>query len=317
MPRLVAVELTSNHVGLAVVCSVAAAFSYGLSNVLQQHEAEQIAESETLRLGLLRQLAHRPRWLVGIAADVGGYVFEALALGVGTLVLVQPILSTSLLLSLFLGGVINGRHISRSGWIAAVVLAIGVAVFLYTVAPTEGIQVAENRSWLIAAPPIVGFVLAAIVLARMTSGSARAAFLGLGAGTLFGTSAVLTKAFVHFLGDGALGWVLHWEPYALAVSSITGLVLAQSAFQTGALAAAVSAEQVLQPLTGVALGIGLLNERLELSGPIGTLIVGAALIAMLGGVLALARVEHPEIEDRDNLNPQPGALPPTPRPAEG
>ena len=37
----------------------------------------------------------------------------------------------------------------------------------------------------------------------------------------------------------------------MAVSSITGLVLAQSAFQTGALAAAVSAEQVMQPPPGL------------------------------------------------------------------
>jgi len=162
-------------------------------------------------------------------------------------------------------------------------------------------------------------VLVAIALARMTSGSARAAFLGLGAGTLFGTSAVLTKAFVHYLGDGILNWVPHWEPYALAVSSITGLVLAQSAFQTGGLAAAVSADQVLQPLTGVALGVGLLDEKLELSGPIGTLIVGAALIAMLVGVLMLARVENPDFEEMPNpgLGPQPGVGPPSPRPAEG
>jgi len=235
-------------------------------------------------------------------------------------VLVQPILSTSLLLSLFLGGAINNRHISRSGWIAACVLAIGVAVFLYMVAPTEGIPVASNRAWLLAAPPIVAFVLVAIALARVTSGSARAAFLGLGAGTLFGTSAVLTKAFVHYLGDGVLNWIPHWEPYALAVSSITGLVLAQSAFQTGGLAAAVSAEQVMQPLTGVALGVGLLDEKLELSGPLGTLIVGASLIAMLGGVLMLARVENPDFEEMPNpagLGPQPGVGPPSPRPAEG
>jgi drug/metabolite transporter (DMT)-like permease len=314
MTRLVAAELSTNHVGLAVVCSVAAAFSYGLSNVLQTHEAEQLSQDETLKLGILRKLAHRPRWVVGIGADVGGYVFEALALGIGTLVLVQPILSTSLLLSLFLGGAINGRHISRSGWIAACVLAIGVAVFLYMVAPTEGIQVASNRSWLIAAPPIIAFVLGAIALARITSGSARAAFLGIGAGTLFGTSAVLTKAFVHYLSGGIFNWVLHWEPYALAVSSITGLVLAQSAFQTGGLAAAVSAEQVMQPLTGVALGVGLLDERLELSGPIGTVVVGAALIAMLGGVLMLARVENPDFENPAIVSPPPGVLPP--RPAE-
>jgi drug/metabolite transporter (DMT)-like permease len=317
MTTLVGVELTTNHVGLAVACSVAAAFSYGLSNVLQTHEAEQLEQDETLKLGLLRKLARRPRWVAGIGADVGGYVFEALALGVGTLVLVQPILSTSLLLSLFLGGAINGRHITRAGWISACVLAIGVAVFLYMVAPTEGIQVAQNRSWLIAAPPIIGFVLASIALARMTSGSARAAFLGLGAGTLFGTSAVLTKAFVHYLGGGIVNWVPHWEPYALAVSSISGLVLAQSAFQTGGLAAAVSAEQVLQPLTGVALGVGLLDERLELSGPVGTVIVGAALIAMLGGVLMLARVDNPDLEASVIAPPAPGGLPPSPRPAEG
>jgi hypothetical protein len=97
-------------------------------------------------------------------------------------------------------------------------------------------------------------------------------------------------------------------------------VLAQSAFQTGGLAAAVSAEQVMQPLTGVALGVGLLDEKLELSGPLGTLIVGASLIAMLGGVLMLARVENPDFEEMPNpagLGPQPGVGPPAPRPAEG
>ena len=92
-----------------------------------------------------------------------------------------------------------------------------------------------------------------------------------------------------------------WATDSMLVSSITGLVLAQSAFQTGGLAAAVSAEQVLQPLTGVALGVGLLDERLELSGPVGTVIVGAALIAMLGGVLMLARVENPGLASYQRL----------------
>jgi len=195
-----AVELTTTHVGLAVACAVACAFSYGLSNVLQQREAEQIAQDQTLKLGLLKQLARRPRWLVGIGADVGGYVFEALAIGLGTLVLVEPILATSLLCSLFLGNVINGRQVSRSGWAAALVLASGVGLFLYVVAPTRGIQVASNRAWLVAAPPIVGFVIVCVAVGRITSGSARAAMLGLAAGTLFGVSGVLTKAFVHFLG---------------------------------------------------------------------------------------------------------------------
>ena len=123
----------------------------------------------------------------------------------------------------------------------------------------------------------------------------------------------LTKAFVHYLGNGIVNWVPHWEPYALAVSSITGLVLAQSAFQTGALAAAVSAEQVLQPLSGVALGVGLLDEHLEISGALGKLTIALALIAMVWGVLALAREENPP----DLIAPPGLPLPPSPRPAEG
>jgi hypothetical protein len=291
----IAVDISVGRLGVAAACAVAAAFSYALSNVLQQHEAEQLPEQETLKLGLLAKLAHRPRWLVGMGADVGGYVFEALALGTGTLVLVEPVLATSLLLSLFLGAAINHRHISRTGWGAAVVLALGVALFLMLVAPTRGTDIAPEHAWLIAAPPIVAFVCLCVVAARSASGSTRAALLGLAAGTLFGTSAVLTKAFVHYLGGGVFNWVPHWEPYALAVSSITGLVLSQSAFQTGGLAAAVGAEQVMQPITGVALGMGLLDERLGLSGTAQDIALFVALFSMVWGVLTLARVEHPPV----------------------
>ena len=36
-----------------------AAFSYALSNVLQQHEAEQLPDESAMKLGLLAQLARR------------------------------------------------------------------------------------------------------------------------------------------------------------------------------------------------------------------------------------------------------------------
>jgi hypothetical protein len=104
----------SGRVAITVACAVAASFSYALSNVLQQSEAEQVASEHALRLGLLPRLARRPRWLVGMGADVGGYVFEALALAAGAVVLVEPILSTSLLLSLFLGAVLNKRRVGAS-----------------------------------------------------------------------------------------------------------------------------------------------------------------------------------------------------------
>ncbi|HTL85627.1 MAG TPA: DMT family transporter [Acidimicrobiia bacterium] len=286
---LLATELPTKQLALAVACAITAAFAYALSNVLQQHEAEQLPDDKAMHLGFLGALARRPRWLAGMGADVGGYVFEALALGVGTLVIVEPILATSLLMSLFLGSAINKRSISGHAWIAAIVFAVGITIFLELVAPTRGVQTAPLRDWAIAGGCIATFVLVCATLAR---GTHRAMFLGAGAGALFGASALLTKAFVHYLSGGIFNWIPHWEPYALAVSSITGLLLAQSAFQTGALAAAISAEQLLQPLTGVALGIGLLDEHIDVTGRTEVSLLVIALVAMVWGVLALARAEQ-------------------------
>jgi len=120
-----------------------------------------------------------------------------------------------------------------------------------------------------------------ISAARVTSRSTRAALLGAGAGIAFGVSALLTKGFVHFLGEGVFGWIGHWEPYALAVCSIGGLVLSQSAFQTGSLGAALGGEQVMQPLVGVALGVGLLNEDVGTAGLLQRLAIVVAMVAAL------------------------------------
>jgi drug/metabolite transporter (DMT)-like permease len=282
---------------VAVLCAIGAATSYALSNVLQQHEAEQVSEEDTLGLGLLAKLARRPRWLIGTGADVGGYVFEALALGAGTLVLVEPILATALIFSLAFGALLHDRRVPSAGWVAAILLAASMSMFLYQVSPSGGTAQAPLAHWLIAAPLILGFVLVCVAAARRQTGARRAALLAAGAGVAFGVSAVLTKGFVHELGDGPFAWVTHWEPYALAVSSIGGLVLAQSAFQTGALAAAVGAEQVMQPLSGVLFGVWLLDERVSAEDVLSRIIAVGALATMLWAVMVLARVENPDEAD--------------------
>jgi drug/metabolite transporter (DMT)-like permease len=284
--------MVTTHTLMAVVAAVSAAFLYALSNVLQQEQAETVSEEHAVKLSILGQLARRPRWWIGMGSDVGGYVFEALALGAGSLMLVEPLLSTSLLLSLVLSTVMRRRAVDRAGWIAAVVLAAGVACFLYQVSPEGGAQTASIRHWVAIGVPLVAFILFCVARARLTTGSSRAALLGAAAGAAFGISAVLTKAFVHYLGAGIFAWVGHWEPYALAVASIGGLVCSQSAFQTGSLPAAVAAEQVLQPLVGVLLGAVLLGEQTSANGLVGFVAVCVAVAAMLYGVIELSRAEY-------------------------
>ena len=175
-----------------------------------------------MRLGLLARLARRPRWLVGIAADVGGYVFEALALAAGAVVLVEPILSTALLLSLFLGAAINKRHVGR--------LVVGRRRRARGRRGTVR-QIGVRR------PGGHATALAVVVTGRSAAARRRRglyrwgschvgaqparALLGAGTGVAFGVTALLQRrGSSSFLGDGVFAWVRRWEPYALAVCSI-------------------------------------------------------------------------------------------------
>jgi drug/metabolite transporter (DMT)-like permease len=230
-----------------------------------------------------------------MSSDVGGYVFEAISLGIGSLILVEPMLAMSLPFSLLLGRWLQHRTIDRNGWVSAALLAIGVGSFLYEVAPNGGTQTAPIRDWIGACVPVLLVIAVCILLARTATIARRAMYLGIAAGAAFAISAVLTKAFVHYLGEGVFAWVPHWEPYALAVSAIGGLVCSQSAFQTGVLPAAVGAEQVMQPTVGVLLGAVLLHEELSASGRLDFAVVVLAIIAMAYGVVGVTRAEYSEV----------------------
>ena len=68
---------------------------------------------------------------------------------------------------------------------------------------------------------------------------------------------------MHLLGGGPVAVLSNWEPYALAVFAIAGLVVMQSAFQAGALQASLPFLETTEPLVASLLGIALLGERLH------------------------------------------------------
>jgi drug/metabolite transporter (DMT)-like permease len=284
------------RVALTLVLALGGAFLYALSNVLEQGEAEQIEDEHSLRPSLLVRLARRKRWLLGFAADAGGYVVSAAALAFGAIAFVQPLMAMGLLLSLLLGRAINHRPVRRGDWRAAVVLCCGLALFLYEVKPTGGLSVVTLDRWMIAGPTIVAAVALCIISARGVHGPPRAALLGTAAGIAFATSVLFTKAFVHFLGDGVFGWVPHWQTYAMVVAIVGGFLLIQSAFQAGSLAAAVGAVEATEPIASVAFGLGLLHERVFAASPAELLLVTISAGAVLWAIVALARAGDRAVE---------------------
>ena len=71
--------------------------------MLELLEAEKVPDEFAMRPGLLLRLMKRPRWLLGLLSDFGGYICHAAALGLATVVFVEPILATGILMSLFIG----------------------------------------------------------------------------------------------------------------------------------------------------------------------------------------------------------------------
>jgi len=287
----------SPEVAFAILLSLVTAFLYALSNVLELTEAEQVPDEYALRVGLMTRLVRRPRWLLGLLSDVFGYISQAAALALAAVVFVEPILALAIVFSLILGAVMTKRRLRPGDWFSAAVLSAGLALFLYEVSPRGGHDFIPTDRAVIAGPVVAAVVLACIACARPTRGAPRAALLGIAAGISFGAAAVLTKGVVHFLGEGVFVWVPHWESYALALASIGGVIIGQSAFQTGALAASVGATESTAPISAAILGLVLLDERVFFDNAFEVSAVVVSVIMVLYGIAALARAEERVVAD--------------------
>ena len=287
----------SPEVALAIVLALVTAFLYALSNVLELTEAEQVPDEYALRVGLMTRLVRRPRWLLGLLSDVFGYISQAGALALAAVVFVEPILALAIVFSLLLGAVMTKRRLRPGDWLSAAVLSAGLALFLYEVSPRGGHDFTPTNRAVIAGPIVAAVVLACITFARPTRGAPRAALLGIAAGIAFGAAAVLTKGVVHYLGEGIFAWVPHWESYALALASIGGVIIGQSAFQTGALAASVGATESTAPISAAILGLVLLDERVSFESAFEVSAVVISVIMVLFGIAQLARAEERVVAD--------------------
>jgi hypothetical protein len=287
----------SPEVAFAIVLALATAFLYALSNVLELTEAEKVPDEYALRVGLMARLIRRPRWLLGFLSDVFGFICQAGALALAAVVFVEPILALAIVISLILGAAMTHRRLRPADWASAVVLSGGLALFLYEVSPRGGHDFSPRDRVVVAAPIVVGVIVVCIACARPLRGAPRAALLGIAAGILFGAAAVLTKGVVHYVGEGVFAWVPHWESYALAIVSIGGVIIGQSAFQTGALAASVGATESTAPVSAAILGLVLLDERVAFDNSAHVAAVVISVIMVLFGIAALARAEERVIAD--------------------
>jgi drug/metabolite transporter (DMT)-like permease len=274
-----------------VVLALVAALCFSLGTVLQQQVASTASEEEARQAGFLLRLARRPRWLAGIAADALGFVAQAIALAIGRLVVVQPLLATSVVFSLPLGAKLGGRRVAPRDMVAALAVTAGLAVFLVAADPEGGREDATATAWIVSFGVSAAICGALALAARGRPPARRAGLLGMAAGILFGLSAALTKATVERIDEGVLEVLADWHLYALIVVGYVSMSLSQSSLQTGALAPSVATQMSLDPITSLLLGIFAFDEAVH-DDAAGVVAALAAFAVMIVGIVALAVSEQ-------------------------
>jgi hypothetical protein len=272
---------------LAAALALLAAAVFAVAAAVQQRSAEAVPDDRA-GVGLVGTLVRQPLWWAGTCADVGGYVAQAAALGLGSLLLVQPLLVSSLLFALPLSARWAGRRLRRADRVWSALLAAALAVFVVSGEPTAGVDRVGLRAWLPAAA-VLGLLVAGCLLgAALRRGTARAVLLAVATGVLYGLAAALTKGVVDLLGHGLLAVLTSAETYGLALALAAGTFLQQAAFQAGDLGASLPAVTVGEPVVAAAIGIGVLQEHLQADGTEWVLIAGLVAVMVMATV-ALAR----------------------------
>ncbi len=134
--------------GLSIVFALLAAASNALATVLQRRAARTVPVSDHLCGSRLRCCTGRA-WLGGMAGVVGAAVFQAVALSLGALSVVQPLFVLELPFALLIGGLVLGRRLSRRCWAGVVFIVAGLGVALAAAAPTPGTGQPSLGPWVL------------------------------------------------------------------------------------------------------------------------------------------------------------------------
>lgn len=275
---------------LAIPLALLAAFLFAVGTVCMQKGTLEMPEGESEKPGFLLKLIRKPIWLAGIVIDFLGYGAQAVALAVGRLVVVQPLLVTTVVFALPLGVKFTGQRVGRREILGAALVVGGLAVFVILNNPDEGRSDAPLGDWGITAAIFLALAAALVLVSRGRSAGVKAALLGTAAGGLLGVTGGLTKATVTRIDDGVGTVFVDWHVYALVALELLAFSLLQSALATGALAPAIATNMSVETLVSIGLGIILFKEDLRDSPPLLGVSLLALVVALLGLIL-LARSE--------------------------
>ncbi|MEX3507466.1 DMT family transporter [Corynebacterium sp. LK2590] len=268
---------------LAIFFALASALTVAWGTVVR-HRIALDAPSSVMRTAMTQ-----PLWWVGTFAALAAYGLQVVALGFGTLLIVQPILVMSLMFTLPLAAWYSRRRMSGQeiGWSLVLTVAVGTLIILGR--PSAGKPQPAVSDW--APALLVGItVMAVLAFIGWRHRSQRALMLGTICGGIYGYVAVLSKAVVDIFAHSGVGELLtSWEFYALIATAATGTVVQQYSFHAGPLKQSLPAMTIVEPMVAFLLGYAILGEKFQITSAAGWAVMGVALALMIAATIVLSQ----------------------------
>ncbi|HET6502067.1 MAG TPA: DMT family transporter [Amycolatopsis sp.] len=267
---------------LAVPAAVVGAACMGLASAAQARATKEVAVSRILDPGLLRGLARRPLWLIGMVATGAGLALQLVALAFAPLLIVQPLLITSLMFAGVFSAHLERRRTDAVMVAGSLTCVAGLASFLLLARPAddgEGLSAGPQPFALAIALTVL--TLCGLLVSVIGQGSARVLGLAVSTGALYGVTAGLMKIVAVQARVDLVEPFRNWTLYLVCIIGPLGFLLSQNTFQQGRfLTPALAVITALDPVVGVAIGIWWMGETVDASPSAlaGEAVAGAVII---------------------------------------
>lgn len=290
-------------VWIAIAAALCSAFCLAFGAHFQSQAVRSAVGGLDLTIKNVGKLASNKRWMSGLGLMGLGMALNVFALASAPLTVVQPIGAIALVITAMVNAKETDLTMNRPTVFAIISCMIGsVGFVLLAVTVTNGNQsVSEAEAHLIEMilAVVVGIVGLATIFFHKKLG---AFFYILSAGVLFGFVAVLVRTIaiaVLGLGDSSFMQLPWLAGLAVVVAGLLGSYFVQKAYSKGPPDLVIAGLTVIDPIVGIAIGIGILGElRPDVPMMITVLMLVAAILAIVG-VTALSR-HHPDVIERRN-----------------
>lgn len=275
---------------LGLVCAILAATCYGSGPLLQAVAARRTETGTGLGLGLLARLFRNKLFLAGVGTDLGGFVFEAMALALAPAAFVTPLLLFDMIVIALLATKVVNERITQVGIVGIVVIILGGVLLTISFATSEhGVGREASVAQQLGLAVIVGLTaLAAVVSGKMRPSGATTAIMASAAGVSYAAATLCTRQISLSLKEHSI-WhqLVTPAPYLLTVAALLSLSLLSRALQAGAAVVAVPVTSAFAALLPAAAGLALFGEPV----PDGWGLVAfiGAMPLLLAGLVLLAR----------------------------